>query len=265
MKRILLLGLCALTCAAQELRVYAIDVEGGKATLYVSPSGQSMLVDAGYQGFKNRDADRIVAAAKAAGVTQIDYLEITHYHGDHVGGVPQLAAKMPIRNFVDHGQNFETGKDTGGVYGDYLAVRAKGFVARLAAARKPVRPVVLHGKNNFQGGVDLARKLMALLPDVTAVFAASDMMAFGTIRALMEAGRRIPQDVSVMGFDNVELASIVHPPLTTIHQPKYEIGQALVEILLRLAGRGEHQGPEHRLFAVELVERQSCMERGDLA
>src|ERR1035437_6715341 len=112
MKRILLLGLCALTCAAQELRVYAIDVEGGKATLYVSPSGQSMLVDAGYAGLGNRDANRIVAAAKAAGVAQIDYLVITHYHVDHVGGVPQLAAKMPIRNFVDHGENFETAKDT---------------------------------------------------------------------------------------------------------------------------------------------------------
>src|ERR1035438_7057447 len=85
MKRLLLLGLCALTCAAQELRVYAIDVEGGKATLYVSPSGQSMLVDAGYSGLGGRDAGRIVAAAKAAGVAQIDYLVVTHYHVDHVG------------------------------------------------------------------------------------------------------------------------------------------------------------------------------------
>jgi beta-lactamase superfamily II metal-dependent hydrolase len=126
MKRILLLGLCALACAAQELRVYAIDVEGGKATLYVSPSGQSMLVDAGYQGFGNRDAGRIVAAAKAAGVTQIDYLVITHYHADHAGGVPQLAAKIPIRNFVDHGMNFESVKDNGEVYGNYVAARAQG-------------------------------------------------------------------------------------------------------------------------------------------
>jgi competence protein ComEC len=126
MKSFLLLGLCALTCAAQELRVYAIDVEGGKATLYVSPSGQSMLVDAGYAGFGNRDAGRIVAAAKAAGVAQIDYLVITHYHADHVGGVPQLAAKMPIRNFVDHGANFETVKDTGTVYEDYVAARSRG-------------------------------------------------------------------------------------------------------------------------------------------
>src|SRR5216110_380937 len=109
MNRILLAGLCALlsVSAAQELRVYAIDVEGGKATLYVSPSGQSMLVDAGYAGNKGRDAERIVAAAKAAGVKQIDYLVITHYHVDHAGGVGQLLAKMPVRNFVDHGQSFE--------------------------------------------------------------------------------------------------------------------------------------------------------------
>src|ERR1035441_4343020 len=142
MKRILLLGICALTCAAQELRVYAIDVEGGKATLYVSPSGQSMLLDTGYEGFQNRDADRIVAAAKAAGVAQIDYLVITHYHADHVGGVPQLAAKMPIRNFVDHGKNFETIKDVGEVYGNYVAARAKGnHIVVAAGDRIPVEGI----------------------------------------------------------------------------------------------------------------------------
>jgi DNA-binding LacI/PurR family transcriptional regulator len=141
-----------------------------------------------------------------------------------------------------------------------MTERAEGFVRSLAQARKPVKPVILHGKNNFQGGVELAEKLLALHPDTTAIFAASDMMAFGVIRALMDAGRRIPDDVSVIGFDNVELSTIVNPPLTTIHQPKYEIGQAAVEILLRLAGRGEHQAPEHRLFGVHLVERKSCME-----
>ena len=101
-----------------------------------------MLVDTGYTGFKNRDADRIVAAAKAAGVTQIDYLVITHYHADHVGGVPQLAARIPIRNFVDHGQNFETVKDTAGVYGDYVAVRAKGnHIEVKAGDRIPIKGI----------------------------------------------------------------------------------------------------------------------------
>ena len=143
-----------------------------------------------------------------------------------------------------------------------MTERAKGFVARLAAgAQAGAAGGACTAKTTFRAALELARKLLAQCPDVTAVFAASDMMAFGVIRALMDAGRRIPEDVSVIGFDNVELASIVYPPLTTIHQPKYEIGQAAVETLLRLAGRGEQKGPEHRLFGVELVERQSCMER----
>lgn len=113
--------------AADELRVYAIDVEGGKSTLYVSPTGESMLVDTGYGDYNNRDADRIVAAAQAAGVKQIDYLVITHYHGDHVGGVAQLAAKMPIRAFFDHGRIFgAVNPDAKAGYDAYVALRAKG-------------------------------------------------------------------------------------------------------------------------------------------
>jgi glyoxylase-like metal-dependent hydrolase (beta-lactamase superfamily II) len=97
--------------AAADLRVYAIDVEGGKSTLYVSPSGESMLVDTGYDGFDNRDADRIVAAAHDAGIRQIDYLVITHYHKDHMGGVPQLAAKIstPTRKFAPRGSTSSSG------------------------------------------------------------------------------------------------------------------------------------------------------------
>ena len=123
-----LLLLLALPCwlSAAGLQIYAIDVEGGKSTLYVSPSGQSMLVDAGYAGYGGRDAKRIQAAMKAAGITRIDYLVITHYHKDHAGGVPQLAAAIPIRNFIDHGKNFEAVKDNGEVYDDYVKARKKG-------------------------------------------------------------------------------------------------------------------------------------------
>jgi competence protein ComEC len=126
MLRVLLLLLPALLHAAGALEIYAIDVEGGKSTLYVSPSGQSMLVDAGYAGYGGRDANRIVAAAHAAGIQQIDYLVISHYHQDHVGGVPQLAARIPIRNFVDHGENFESVKDNGEVYEAYVKARKMG-------------------------------------------------------------------------------------------------------------------------------------------
>jgi competence protein ComEC len=108
--------LCALALsvsaqAKKTLEFYFIDVEGGQATLIVSPSGQSLLVDAGWPGYNNRDADRIARAAKAAGVKKIDFLLITHYHVDHVGGVQQLIAKIPVGTFVDHGPNNETGKE----------------------------------------------------------------------------------------------------------------------------------------------------------
>ena len=92
---------------AKPLRIASIDVEGGQATLIVGPAGQSMLVDTGWPGFEGRDAGRIVAEAKSAGIKRIDYLVITHYHRDHVGGVPQLAERMKIGTFVDHGPNQE--------------------------------------------------------------------------------------------------------------------------------------------------------------
>lgn len=113
--------------ATRPMEIYFIDVEGGQATLIVSPSGQSMVIDTGWAGFNNRDADRIAAAAAKSGVKQIDYLLITHYHADHVGGVPQLAAKLPIKNFIDHGPNFEAGnKPADDLFNAYTAVRDKG-------------------------------------------------------------------------------------------------------------------------------------------
>ena len=123
---ILLAGSAALLPAAKNLEVYSIDVEGGQATLVVSPAGESLLVDTGWGGYNKRDADRIAAAAKAAGVKKIDYLVITHFHSDHVGGIGQLAEKLPIRNFVDHGASVENDKAAQVLYNEYAAFRAKG-------------------------------------------------------------------------------------------------------------------------------------------
>jgi competence protein ComEC len=85
----------------KTLDIYSIDVEGGQSTLFVSPAGESMLIDAGSAG--ERDAGRIVAVAKQAGLSQIDYMLVTHYDGDHVGGVKDVSDRIPIKNFVDHG------------------------------------------------------------------------------------------------------------------------------------------------------------------
>jgi beta-lactamase superfamily II metal-dependent hydrolase len=119
--------ICAGTLpAAKTLSIYFIDVEGGQATLFVAPGGESMLVDTGWTGNNHRDALRIAAAAKNAGVRKIDYLVITHYHADHVGGVYQLAEKLPIVNFVDHGAQTETGKPAEILFNEYSSIRAKG-------------------------------------------------------------------------------------------------------------------------------------------
>src|SRR2546427_2348190 len=113
------------TQAPKSLDIYYVDVEGGGATLFVSPSGQSMLVDTGHPG--SVDAERIMVAAKIAGLKQIDYLVTSHFHLDHVGGVPELAARIPIKNFVDHGLPTATElKDNESLYQAYLKVREKG-------------------------------------------------------------------------------------------------------------------------------------------
>jgi competence protein ComEC len=95
--------------SSKELKVYFVDVEGGQATLFVTPAGESLLIDTGWPGNDGRDADRIVAAAKDAGIKKIDYVLITHFHDDHVGGLPQLVARVPVGTFIDHGDNREAG------------------------------------------------------------------------------------------------------------------------------------------------------------
>ena len=126
---VLLLTMVAVArvAAAQTLDIYFIDVEGGQSTLVVTPARQSLLIDAGYAGNDARDAGRIAAAAKAAGITKIDYLLITHFHADHLGGVPELAQRLPIVSFVDH----DTPPDTSDPrvvepFRAYSAVRAAG-------------------------------------------------------------------------------------------------------------------------------------------
>src|SRR5258708_34267614 len=89
--------------AAKNLEIYFIDTEGGQATLVVSPSGQSMLIDTGYAGFGGRDANRIATAAKLAHVKRINVLFLTHHHKDHAGGVKNLLEVLPVESFHDSG------------------------------------------------------------------------------------------------------------------------------------------------------------------
>ncbi|HTA60081.1 MAG TPA: MBL fold metallo-hydrolase [Candidatus Baltobacteraceae bacterium] len=110
---------CEAAAGAKSLQIYFVDVEGGQATLVVTPSGQSLLIDTGWPGYEGRDADRILAAAHQAGITQLDYVLITHYHRDHVGGVPQLVDGIKVGTFLDHGPNLEDSEVTRTDYAAY--------------------------------------------------------------------------------------------------------------------------------------------------
>jgi competence protein ComEC len=125
--------------AAKTLQIYFVDVEGGQATLFVTPEGQSLLIDTGWQDHDARDAERIVAAAKDAGISSIDFVLITHYHDDHVGGVPQLVARIPVGTFIDHGQNRETGNAT--IWRAYQQVLAAGKYKHIVAKPGDVLPI----------------------------------------------------------------------------------------------------------------------------
>jgi competence protein ComEC len=135
----LLSAASAAPAADKALQVYFVDVEGGQATLFVTPEGESLLIDTGWPGNNGRDADRIVAAAKDAGIARIDYVLITHYHDDHVGGAPQLAAKIPIGTFIDHGENREPGAQK--LYDAYKALLDSGKYKHITAKPEDILPI----------------------------------------------------------------------------------------------------------------------------
>ena len=139
--------------AEKSLQIFFIDVEGGQSTLFVAPAGQSLLIDTGWPGNAFRDANRIVAAMKKAGIKKIDYVLITHFHSDHVGGVPQLVAKVPVGTFIDHGPNREESKSSGVLYADYLkAIGTTNHISAKPGDKLPVKGIditVVSGDGNL--------------------------------------------------------------------------------------------------------------------
>ena len=126
----------------KALKIYFVDVEGGQATLFVTPEGQSLLIDTGWPGNAGRDADRIVAAARKAGLSKIDFVLLTHYHVDHAGGVPQLFARIPVGAFIDHGANREPGeRETEQSWEAYEKLVSSQHVKRIIAKVGAVLPI----------------------------------------------------------------------------------------------------------------------------
>jgi beta-lactamase superfamily II metal-dependent hydrolase len=127
---------------SDDLKIFFIDVEGGQSTLFVTPDHHSLLIDTGWPGNAARDADRIVAAAKNAGLDHLDYVLLTHYHVDHTGGVPQLVDRIPVGTFIDHGPLREPGdKPTLDAYDAYQKVLATGKYKRILAKPGDMLPI----------------------------------------------------------------------------------------------------------------------------
>lgn len=131
----LLFAVCPAHPAAAHdnaLQIFFADVEGGQATLFVTPEKHSLLIDTGWPGNEGRDADRIVSLTKQAGIARIDYVLITHFHEDHVGGVPQLVGRIPVGAFLEHGPNREsTDKPTVDGWEAYQKVLAERHIRRI--------------------------------------------------------------------------------------------------------------------------------------
>lgn len=140
--------------------------------------------------------------------------------------------------------------------------RYEGFRAALAEAGRTLSDdLVAHGDFSQPSGARAMAELLERRPDVDGVFCANDPMAAAALQVLRDAGRRVPDDVSVIGFDDSPLALTTHPPLTTVRQPPEEMGQAMVEVLLEQLRSPDAVRAETRVLATSLVERGSTKPR----
>ena len=182
----------------KALDIYIVDTEVGKATLFVTPSGETVLEDTGNPG--SRDLDRIMEVLGVAGVTKIDYLISTHYHTDHVGGLTAFVQKVPVAHFIDHGASVESPEAVQGFRAAYEAIyaRATHTVARpgdripvrgldwriVASAGKAITsPLAGGGNANAALCSAFQRKPDAPTPDDNAQSVGS-VITFGRFRAL---------------------------------------------------------------------------------
>jgi LacI family transcriptional regulator len=194
----------------------------------------------------------VVMVDRAIGMASIDELFTDNRGGGYLATQYLLAA--------GHRQ---IGCITGPSHLTPSAARAQGYREALADAGLAAdEALIAAGDFQHRGGHAATTALLARAPELTAIFACNDLMAVGALAALLEAGRRVPQDVSVIGYDDIPLASYTNPRLTTIAQPARELGYlAVARLLERLADPTLEARRE--ILPVHLIERDSCLAIGD--
>jgi LacI family transcriptional regulator len=181
------------------------------------------------------------------------YLHVSYADVDNQGGAVQA-----VRHLVELGHQ-RIATITGPLFTAAALDRRDGYKQALAEALLPVRPdLIVEGDFTQSGGYQAMRRLLELPERPTAVFAGSDPMAAGALRAIHEADLRVPDDISLVSFDDLPLASMLTPPLTTVHQPLYELGATAADLLLnRLVDSPGEQPPRQTRLATQLVVRES--------
>ncbi len=251
--------------ADRAFTIYFIDVEGGQSTLLVTPAGESMLIDTGYairgqrgapppppEATIGRDAERILHTIKEAGLERIDYLLITHFHSDHAGGVPEVAARIPIGTFIDYGNPLGTDRLTAASFRAYEPVRttAPRHVVARAGDRIPLKGVAV---DVVSAGGELISKPFGSGEANPACVDVEDHVEDGT-----ENFRSIGVLIRYGAFTFLNLGDLSGNTLTTLACPKNMLGHVSAYLI---AHHGDYDTSIPSLYAA-LRPRAAIMNNG---
>jgi DNA-binding LacI/PurR family transcriptional regulator len=248
--------------AAMNARGYSVIL----ATCHADPDREIRAV----RSFQERRVDGILVTASRVGALYQKMLEETRtpivlINNQHAGEFAyHVSIDNPAGARLMTGRLLELGHRRIAYIGDRFGLhsdeeRCAGYRDRLEQAGIPFAPeLVANGDGGAESGLVAMRQLLDLADPPTAVFCYNDMQAFGAIRAVRDRGLRVPADISIGGFDDLFLASYCDPPLTTIRQPKQEMGRDAANLLMDLIAGGN---PTSCFKTGVLVERQSTAAR----
>ena len=231
----------------EELKCIRMFEEGRVDGILMISGGGSDLLNNYLNNLANKDTPLIVVDRK------LDNEEIPKVNVNNIA-----AAFKGTRYLIEHGH-----EKIAFVRGDDVAASAAS-VDRVRGYREALQKfnieneIIEPGFFDREEAYQATEKILSSHKDITAIFYASDMMAVGGLKALDKAGLKVPDDVSVLGFDDIELASIIEPALSTLKQPRYQMGYLGMEKLInKLEGKPKEAYAEDVIFELELIERES--------